>query len=82
MCVTSSIRFFFSVFLSFYLSQGVDSCIFALDSEAAKGNSVSEARYKMFLFDDMAEYIANFVSPLYLGRLPPSPSFPHTNYTN
>jgi hypothetical protein len=48
---------------------GSDSCVFALNVDAARDNPESLRKNKMYLFDNMAEYIRDFVSPLYLGKL-------------
>jgi hypothetical protein len=48
--------------------EGSDSCIFALGKGAAEGNEEALEKYKMYLFDNMAEYIQDFVVPLYAGN--------------
>jgi hypothetical protein len=48
--------------------EGSDSCIFALSKDAAAGNEEAQEKYKMYLFDSMADYIEDFVVPLYTGQ--------------
>ena len=47
---------------------GTDSCVFALHSNSAIDNEKAQSKYKMYLFDDMATYIEDFISPLYSGK--------------
>ena len=42
-----------------------NTCVFALHSNSAKDNEESLKRYKLYLFDDMAEYIRDFIAPLF-----------------